>query len=104
MTPAGQILGGTRKETYWYRTLPLSRNVQLGSSIKTLINRFFKNKTFFKKVRREGGSVEFFVGWFIEKNSGDTIDQEVLKGLADLQIDLALDIYSPERTTRKRSR
>jgi len=70
----------------------------------TLLNRFSKYKNVFKKVREGGGTVEFFVGWFIERNSGETFNQGVLKGLAELQIDLALDIYPDHSSTRKRSR
>ncbi len=104
MTPAGHPLEGIRKETYWYRSLSLSRNAQLSSSIKALLNRLSSRKNFFKKIRAKGGTAEFFVGWFIERNSGDTLGQEVLKGLSNLQIDLALDLYPPDRNTRKRSR
>jgi hypothetical protein len=104
VTPAGHPLEGARKETYWYRSLPLSRNAQLSSSIKALLNRLPSRKNFFKKVRAKGGTVEFFVGWFIKRNSGETLGQDVLKDLSNLQIDLALDVYPPSHNTRKRSR
>ena len=104
MTPAGTPPEGTRKETYWYRSLPLSRNAELSSSIKSLLNRLSSRKNFFKKVRAKGGTVEFFVGWFIERNSGETLGQDVLKDLSNLQIDLSLDVYPPPHNTRKRSR
>ena len=48
--------------------------------------------------------MEFYVGWFIEQSSGDILDQEVLKGLSDLQIDLALDLYHPFHMAQKRPR
>jgi hypothetical protein len=104
VTPAGHPLEGIHKETFWYRSLSLSRNAQLNSSIKALLNRLSSRKYFFKKIRAKGGTAEFFVGWFIERNSGDTLGQEVLKGLSNPQIDLALDVYPPGRNTRKRSR
>lgn len=104
MTPAGRPLEGTHKETYWYRNFPLSRNAQLSSSLKSLLNRLSNRKNFFKKVRAKGGTVEFFVGWFIKLNSGETLGQDVLKNLSNLQIDLALDVYPPGHNTHKRSR
>jgi hypothetical protein len=104
VTPAGRPLEGTRKETYWYRNFPLSRNAQLSSSLKSLLNRLSNRKNFFKKVRAKGGTVEFFVGWFIKRNSGETLGQDVLKNLSNLQIDLALDVYPPGHNTHKRSR
>src|SRR5512145_3357536 len=83
VTPAGRPLEGIRKETYWYRSLPLSRNAQLSSSIKALLNRLSSRKNFFKKIRAKGGTVEYCVGWFIERNSGETLGQEVLKDLSN---------------------
>ena len=103
VTPAGRPLKGTHKETYWYRSLPISHNAQLNKSVKTLISRLSSKKNFFKKVRAKGGKVEFYVGLFINRNSGESLDQDLLKDLSDLQIDLALDIYPPRHNTRKRS-
>lgn len=104
VTPTGHPLEGSRKGTYWYHDFPLSRNAQLSSSIRSLLDRLSSRKTFFKKVRAKGGTVESFVGWFIERNSEETLGQNVLKDLSNLQIDLALDVYPPGHSTRKRSR
>lgn len=106
VTPVGTPCpgGGRRKITYWYRSLPITRKAPLNKTLKSLVHRFSRHKKFFARMRREGGSVEFFVFWHFERNSGDTLDQEVLKGLSDLQIDLALDLYPPPRPVRKRSR
>jgi hypothetical protein len=104
VTPTGHPLEGTRKETYWYRNFPLSRDAQLSSSIKSLLNRLSSRKSFFKKVRAKGGTVELFVGWFINRNSGETLGQDVLKDLSNLQIDLSLDVYPPGHNARKHSR
>jgi hypothetical protein len=49
VTPAGHPLKGTHKVTYYYPSLPLSRNAQLSSSIKTLINRLSSRKNFLRK-------------------------------------------------------
>lgn len=104
VTSAGHPSEGSCKETYWYHDFLLSRNAQLGSSIKSLLHRLSSRKNFFKKIRAKGGTVEFFVGWFIERNSGETLGQDVLKDLSNLQIDLALDVYPPGHNRRKRSR
>jgi hypothetical protein len=43
----------------------------------------------------EGGRVEVFVGWFFLGNRGDVFDDNVLARMADLKIDLSLDVYLP---------
>ena len=43
-----------------------------------------------------GGSVEFFVGWFMERSDGEVLDCDLMQELARLQISIALDVYGPE--------
>ena len=48
----------------------------------------------FCEIRAGGGSVEFFVGWFLKGgNSGDAFEPELLARLGALDIRLSLDIY-----------
>jgi hypothetical protein len=39
-----------------------------------------------------------FVGWFFEGQRGDVFNHDLLTRLADLNIDLSLDIYPPDRS------
>lgn len=92
-TPTGRLLKGNRKFTYWYRELKLSQRNSLDKALSILVARFSKKREFFRNVRADGGSIEFFVGWFFKSNSGDVLEHTLLEKLADLQIDLSLDIY-----------
>ena len=53
--------------------------------------------SFFAQLRRAGGRAEFFIGWFGDRNFGDTFPSATLALLAQLQIDLSFDIY-PDAT------
>ena len=54
------------------------------------------HRPFFHRIRSQGGTVEFFVGWFFDGNSGDVFDCDLLARMADLKIDLSLDVYGPD--------
>jgi len=49
------------------------------------------------QVRAEGGTVELFIGWFFENQSGDVLTHQCLALAGDLQIDLSFDVYPPEQ-------
>ena len=93
-TSKGRILEGFRENTYWVaRVLESAPESYLADALQALVGQFSRHKGFFRKVRSEGGKVEFFVGWYIERNIGDEFDISLLAGLADLGVNLSLDIY-----------
>ena len=47
----------------------------------------------FQQIRDTGGRIEFFIGWYSDRNTGELFSSSLLKKLGELQIDLALDIY-----------
>jgi hypothetical protein len=61
--------------------------------ISDLLDQLAMHRSFFHRIRAEGGGVEFFVGWFFETQSGDIFDYELLARMADLKIDLSLHVY-----------
>jgi hypothetical protein len=44
-----------------------------------------------------GGSAELFVGWHFQRNSGDRLDWELMRRLAECRLSLSLDIYPEPR-------
>lgn len=85
---------GFRKDTYWVaRILESGSESYLADALQTLVRQFSQHKEFFRKVRSGGGKVEFFVGWHIDRNIGDEFDISLLAALADLGVNLSLDIY-----------
>jgi hypothetical protein len=101
MTPAGTPLPGVHRETYW-TSGSLERGGWPGRSLtaalKVLLDELEPQKFLFRSVCAEGGRVEFFIGWYFTRNSGDVVDAATLKRMGDLGIDLSLDLYPPDQS------
>nr|WDE41601.1 hypothetical protein [uncultured bacterium] len=100
-TPKGTLLEGYYKESYWcgpfqeYEKYD-SVNFELEECIDEFTNNFQKHSDFFNEIRSTGGSVELFVGLFIDGNSGIVFPSSLLSSLGGLCVDLSLDIYPKE--------
>lgn len=66
---------------------------QLFCLTKFLLLKAKSKKQFFKKVIASGGNIEYFIGWHLNGNTGDTLSHELLRELADLGISLSFDLY-----------
>jgi len=45
------------------------------------------------RLASSGGTFNFFVGWFSDRNSGDRLEWNLLREMARLRISLDLDVY-----------
>ncbi|BAU92862.1 hypothetical protein MPPM_4257 [Methylorubrum populi] len=79
-----------------YATFPLSEGAgPPAEAVAATAERVAPYGERFLAWRAEGGTVEFFVGWFMEGgNAGDEFGPELLSRLGALGIGLSLDIYS----------
>jgi hypothetical protein len=100
-SPRDQPLGGVWPETYWTARAMEGEwpGKDLSTAIAELLDRLELNRGFLAKVRSEGGTVEFFVGWFFDGNSGDVFECGLLARMADLKINFSLDVYPPDTTS-----
>ncbi len=100
-TPSGEPLEGIWPETYWTARVTEGNwpGKDLPTAVAELLDRLELNRSFLTRVRSEGGSAEFFVGWYLEGNSGDVFDCGLLARMADLKINLSLDVYPPDATS-----
>jgi hypothetical protein len=98
-TPAGTPLKGTYRNTYWYVNVVsgIYPDLTLDAAIQSVLDRLTQHRDLFHTIRSEGGSVELFIGWFFERQSGDKLTHTILAKCADLQIDLELDVYPPDQ-------
>jgi hypothetical protein len=102
VTPTGTPLSGAYKETYCTFDLARSREDELERFIKHSNKNLQRHKRFLRQISSTGGSVEYFVGMYLEKNHGVVFSPELLHELATLQIALSLDLYGgPDQTKRK---
>lgn len=107
-TPTGKQLTGTYKETYCVFDLDEKSGDDLESTLCTLTKQFRSFEHFLKKVRLTGGSIEYFIGLFVKKNTGLELSGSLMAQLVNLGIDLSFDIYEsqhfPKKTVRRTAR
>jgi hypothetical protein len=105
VTPTGTQLSGIYKETYCTFNLARSRKDELERFIKHSNKILQPHKRFIRHISLTGGSIEYFVGMYLDKNHGVILNPELLDELAKLQIALSLDLYGgSDRRRRKRPR
>jgi hypothetical protein len=96
-TPKGTPLKGKWRESYWTANLAEgnANKDDLPNTLTALLDALAGKRDFLQRIRAEGGQAEFFIGWFVEKlMGGDVLESRLLGRMADLGIDLSLDIYS----------
>jgi hypothetical protein len=97
-TPTGAPLTGSNRDTYWMAEIAAGRwPTKVNEAIHDTLRKLVPYRSFLHHVRAEGGTVELFIGWFFENQSGDVLTHQCLALAGDLQIDLSFDVYSPEQ-------
>ena len=102
-TPRGRSLTGVYDSTYCCFELKHSKEVRLVDFLKRYNRKLYKQKDFFETIRSTGGKLEYFIGWFFDKDSGEIFDLELLKQLVELGIDLSLSVYGADIKTSRSS-
>jgi hypothetical protein len=92
-TPIGTSLEGRNRSTYCCFGLEARKGYDLEDSLIRWNETLSPHKRFFKRIRSTGGSVEYFIGMYFEKNSGVEFNVTLLKQLVDLGIELSIDLY-----------
>jgi hypothetical protein len=93
-TPTGQLLEGSNDTTYWCSGSIDGDGFDLASTIAANLESLESHRSFLADFSSTGGDVEYFIGWYTDgRNTGETFDSDLLRRLADLQIDLAFDVY-----------
>ncbi len=99
--PKGNVLSGTNRETYWTARLHKeksirSREIALGDYLAKQVKKLNAKEIYFKRIRKTGGHIEFFIGIFCDNNIGAEFPSLLLADVSKLGIDLSLDIYPSE--------
>lgn len=82
------------EHTYWTSRLTTGEVHPLNVALKEVCGTLQPYTEFLAEIRRTGGRAELFVGWFSTENLGETLSYLSLEAIANLGLDLALDIYS----------
>ncbi len=92
-TPKGETLKGTHESTYCSFELQHPQKTGLSDLLKQFNNKLYQHRDFIKSIRVTGGSLEYFVGWYSNKDSGEIFDLELLTQLVELGIDLSIEVH-----------
>jgi hypothetical protein len=97
-TPEGKSLPGVFPQTYWYANICEGRTPpqELSAELDQILDRLMPSQSFFKRFKAEGGRSEFFVGFYLGHQAGETYPAEMLSKMAALNLDLSLDNYHDE--------
>lgn len=100
-TPKGIPLKGEHSSTYCCFDLENPAEKDLVDFLGYWNTRLYPHKQLFQQIRSTGGSLEYFIGLYLEKNSGAVLNLSLLDQLVDLGIELSLDLYvGPRKRTR----
>jgi hypothetical protein len=91
-TPAGSPLEGEWPDSYAYSSLP-AEGTTLAHRLRLILKKVEPVADELAAFVDSGGGAELFVGWHFQRNSGDMLDWELMRRLADCRLSLSLDIY-----------
>ncbi len=105
-TPTGKLLNGVYNETYWTAELHKAKSlhsikIPLEDFLAGQVRLLLKCRSFLKRIRKTGGRTEFFVGLFCTKNMGAELPSSLLGSMAEMGIDLSLDVYPDKEPHNK---
>jgi hypothetical protein len=92
-TPKGSPLIGVNSSTYCSFQLEHPAGVQLADFLDVYSDKLYRHKDFFEELRSTGGSLEYFIGWYSDRNSGQVFNLGLLSKLVALGIELSIDFY-----------
>lgn len=90
--PGGTALA-PHDSTYWTSTFRSGAKDDLTTLVRDLCDHLKSRVPFIQRLRATNGRIEFFVGWFVDRHSGNTLDHEDMALLGRMGVDLALDVY-----------
>ncbi len=91
-TVSGDVLKGTYHETYCCFELEAG-NDSLVKALQNMNSKLQLCGLFLREIRETGGGMEYFIGMYFERNTGEVFDCALMGELSELGISLALDLY-----------
>jgi hypothetical protein len=68
----------------------------LSNKIEAALARLEPHRDVLEEIWSTGGRLDFFVGWFLDEDTGDALDWQILEKMSQLRIELQLNIYAPD--------
>jgi hypothetical protein len=90
ISPLGRALEGYSTSSY------STASIDLADALSACITRLEPHKSTLSDFVRAGGTVAIFIGWFLDRNEGETLEPALLGRLSQLGISLEFDVYPPD--------
>lgn len=95
-TPKGTRIGGMREDSRC--------SFEFGQPEEPLLDKISSALAFLKPHREilqemssSGGQISFYIGWFLERDTGEVFNGMIWQAMAEMRIDLDLAMYIPDR-------
>lgn len=95
-TPKGDPLSGVYTETYCSFPVAQGEFSAIEQELRSLTASPLTAEGTLKDIIDTGGRMEYFIGCFIDKNNGMTLNECLLSDLAALKISVAFDLYGQD--------
>ena len=94
MTPKGTELDGRYTYSYWYSEITNnpeeSGNIDIETSLDEWTSKLSTHSVEFNKITNEGGTIDYFVWIYCDKNLGIDISPKLMKNMSSLGISLGV--------------
>lgn len=94
-TAKGRPLGGMREESYCAFDMGSGDDGALAECLDVAVARVKPARELLRQMRASGGSLTFFVSWFSTGDTGEVFGADLLAEMADLGIELGINVYGP---------
>jgi hypothetical protein len=96
-TPKGTKIGGIRTHSYCSVNFGATTRKSLVKRIEAALVRLRPHRPALKRFSSTGGTTSFFIGWFLDADTGEVLPPQMLQELGDLRISLELCVYMPDK-------
>jgi hypothetical protein len=93
VTPIGRQLGGVRPESYCSFQIEKRDDGRLPTCVSNALDILATHRDHLGEICRTGGSLNFYVFWYPNGDTGVVFKADLLERMAALKIDLALNVY-----------
>jgi hypothetical protein len=100
LSPSGKSLG-IAEVSYCAFALKSPKTFELSDALEFHLERLQEHREFLDEVVNTGGTLEFYVGWFVESHIGDIFGSQLLKRIGLMGIDLSIEIYGRDKKIGK---
>ena len=95
-TPKGANIGGVRENSYCTIDIGPASRQPLAKQIEAALEPLKSHRAMLRRLTSTGGRVSFYVGWFCDHDTGETLSSPLLEAMTALRIGLELNIYLPD--------